>query len=93
MPLIPTEAEIVDILKDVKDPETGNSLYDLGMVRYMDYRVEDRTLVINIDFRRRTPSCAACAPLAWFVQKGITDGLSRELLRYRGIEHIEFTDR
>ncbi len=83
--------EIVAILKRVKDPETEKSLFELALVRYVDLR-EDGTLVVNIDFRRRNPSCAGCVPIAWLVQKGITDALAREFLEFPAVKRVEFVD-
>lgn len=74
---MPSKEDIVAILKRVKDPEAEKSLFELALVHSIDLR-EDGTLVINIDFKRRTPFCPACVPIAWLVQKGITDALAEE---------------
>ncbi len=90
MGLLPTKEEIVKILKEVKDPETDMSVFDLGLVKYVDYAEEKKTLIISCDFLRRNPSCVGCLPIAWMVQKKITDELSERFLSYDGIEAVEF---
>jgi len=90
MSFLPTKEEIDEILKKVKDPESQMSLFELGLVKYIDYREETRTLVVKLDFIRRNPTCVGCLPIAWFVQKKITDDLAKEFLSYKGIEHVEF---
>ncbi len=89
---LPTREEIITILQRLKDPETEESLFDLALVRHIDYREQDGTLVINIDFKGRMPSCPGCVPIAWLVQKGITDALVVEFLRYPAIKRVEFID-
>jgi len=84
--------EVVAILKRVRDPEAEKSLFELALVHSIDLR-EDGTLVINIDFKRRTTFCPACVPIAWLVQKGITDALAEEFLRYPAVRRVEFIDQ
>ena len=87
---LPTKEEIVKILKEVKDPETEMSVFDLGLVKHVDYLEEKKTLILKCDFLRRNPSCIGCLPIAWLVQKRITDDLSKKFLAYEGITAVEF---
>ncbi len=87
---LPTKEEIVKILKEVKDPETEMSVFDLGLVKHVDYLEENKTLILKCDFLRRNPSCIGCLPIAWLVQKRITDDLSKKFLAYEGITAVEF---
>ncbi len=85
-----TKESIVDVLKRVKDPETELSLYDLGVVKYIDYEDEGRKLIIALDFDSKMPSGVCCKPLAWVVQKKMVDELKREFSGLEGVEEIEF---
>ncbi len=89
---LPDRDEIIRILKEVKDPETGLSVFDLGIVKSVDYFQESQTLVVGIDFKRRLPGCAGCVPVAWLIQKSITDELSRRFLTYHGVSAVRFTE-
>ncbi len=86
---IPSEDEIVEILKEVIEPETELSVYELGLVKYIDYQEENKTLVIKCDFARRNPSCVGCVPIAWMLQKKVTDELSKRFMRFEGINSVE----
>ncbi len=87
---IPSKDEIVGILKEVKEPETEMSVFELGLVKYVDYQQANKTLVVKCDFARRNPSCVGCVPIAWMLQKKITDELSKKFMQFKGIESIEF---
>ncbi len=87
---LPTKEEIVEILKKVKDPESEMSVFDLGLIKHVDYLEEKKTLIVSCDFLRRNPSCVGCLPIAWMVQKKITDDLSKEFLKYDDIDAVEF---
>lgn len=85
-----TKVSVIDVLKRVKDPETDLSLYDLGVVKYIDYEDEGQKLIIALDFDSRMPSGLCCRPLAWMVQKKMVDELERELLEIEEVREIEF---
>ncbi len=86
---LPEPQDIAKILSEIKDPETGFNLLDLGIVKNIDYIPEDKKAIVYVDFKRRTPSCAACAPIAWLVQKRILDELSKRLMEYPDIKKVE----
>ncbi len=90
--MIPTKEEILEILESVKDPESEMSVFDLGIVKHIDYRETTGTLVINVDFKRRNPSCVGCVPIAWLLQKKITEELSAKFLKYPGVKSVEYID-
>ncbi len=92
MKKIPDRDDIIEILRSVKDPETGASLFELGVVKAVDYIEKEQKIVVRIDFKRRLPSCAGCVPIAWTVQKGITDELSSRFLAYREVEVVQFSE-
>ncbi|RLB10065.1 MAG: hypothetical protein DRG59_00530 [Deltaproteobacteria bacterium] len=90
--MIPTKKEIVSILKSVKYPETEQNIFDLGIVKNIDYQESTGKLVINVDFKRRNPSCIGCVPIAWMLQKKITEELSKKFLKYPGVKSVEYID-
>ncbi len=90
--MIPSKEEIVEILKSVKDPETEQSVFDLGIVKNIDYQETTGKLIVNVDFRRRNPSCIGCIPIAWMLQKKITEELSRRFLEFPGVRSVEYID-
>lgn len=85
-----TKESVIDVLKRVRDPETDLSLYDLAVVKYIDYEDEGRKLIVALDFDSRMPSGLCCKPLAWIVQKKMVDELEREFSRIEEVEEIEF---
>jgi len=90
--MILTKEETVSILKSVKNPETEQSIFDLGIVKNIDYQESTGKLVINVDFKRRNASCIGCVPIAWMLQKKITEELSKEFLKYPGVKSVEYID-
>ncbi|MBW1980874.1 MAG: DUF59 domain-containing protein [Deltaproteobacteria bacterium] len=91
--MIPSKEQIVSVLEKVKDPESSLSLLELGIVKNVDYEESTGKLLINIDFRSRNPSCVGCIPIAWLIQKKITDELSSEFLKYPGVKAVEYIDK
>ena len=45
---MPTEQEIIEILKTIPDPEIGVSLYDLGLVYKIDINDSSKTVTVTI---------------------------------------------
>ncbi len=91
--MLPEKEDIIRILSNIKDIETEMSVLDLGLIKWIDYIEGEGKLLVNVDFRRRTPSCLGCAPIAWLEQRKIMDEIVEEFLRYEGINKVEFVDR
>ncbi len=87
---LPSKDEIKDILEKVKDPETQKSVFELGLVKNVDYVEDEKKLIVRVDFLRRNPSCVGCLPIAWMVQKKITDDLYAQFSKYNDIDVVEF---
>ena len=90
--MIPTREEIISILKSVKDPESELSVFDLGIVKNIDYQESTGKMIVNVDFKRRNPSCIGCMPIAWMLQKKITEELSKRFLEYPEVKSVEYID-
>ena len=90
MDKLPSKEDIIKILKSVKDPESEMCVFELGLVKNVDYLQEKRTIVVRCDFLRRNPSCVGCLPIAWLIQKKITDDLSKKFLEYDDVDNVEF---
>jgi metal-sulfur cluster biosynthetic enzyme len=89
---LPDRDDIIEILRSVKDPETGISVFELGLVRAVDYEEENSRIIVRVDFKRRLPDCAGCVPIAWSLQRAITDELSKRFLSYKGVNVVQFTE-
>lgn len=64
---MPTRSEILDVLKDVQDPELRMSIVELGLV----YRAEETGGTIEVDFTLTYPGC----PAGEMIQKDIVEKL------------------
>ena len=87
--MIPKE-NIIKILKKIKDPESEQSLYDLQIVKHIDYKEEEKGLIITLDFNRRMPNCIGCKPVAWMVQKKIAEYLENDFFEFEEVKQIDF---
>src|SRR6476659_9539353 len=67
-PPVPTEAEIIEALRPVEDPELHRSIVDLGMVKQVSIDGGEVTVLIALT----TPGC----PLRNEIQKRVTDGVT-----------------
>ena len=65
---MPTEAEIIEALRPVEDPELHRSIVDLGMVKQVSIDGGEVTVLIALT----TPGC----PLRNEIQKRVTDGVT-----------------
>lgn len=87
--MIPKES-IIEILKKIKDPESEQSLYDLQIVKHIDYKEEKKKLIIALDFNSRMPNCIGCKPIAWMIQKKIVEQLENEFFKFEEVKQIDF---
>lgn len=85
-----TREDILRALERVRDPETGLSLLELGIVRFVDHEQERGRLIVSLAYARRTPSCFGCQPVAWMIQRKIVEELDRELSGLEGVREVEF---
>jgi metal-sulfur cluster biosynthetic enzyme len=90
---LPGKNDIIQILKKIKDPETEMSIFDLGLIKNIDYKEKDKTLIINIALRSHMPSCKTCQFISLKIIDTITSNLEKEFLKYPAIEKIEFVDK
>jgi len=65
---LPTEAEIIEALRPVEDPELHRSIVDLGMVKQVS--IDDGAVTVLIALT--TPGC----PLRNEIQRRVTDGVA-----------------
>lgn len=73
---------IDEVLDRVKDPESGYSLAELGIVQRLRYNEGKKQLYIFADFVSHQPGCMACVGIS----SVIIDGLRRRLLEEFGRE-------
>lgn len=76
----PDMAEKIEAVLDrVKDPESGYSLAELGIVERVRYNEEKKELYVFTDFLSHQPSCIACVGIASVVISGLRRRLVEEL--------------
>ena len=71
--------KIDSVLQRVKDPESGLSVSELGLVKKLRYSKEKNHLYVFTDFFRRHPGCLTCAAVASLVCSSIQKELETEL--------------
>jgi|Deesub1362A_J573_1020465.scaffolds.fasta_scaffold00076_122 metal-sulfur cluster biosynthetic enzyme len=61
--------DLLGLLRNVKDPETGASILELGIVSGVE--VENDVATVYVTFNRTVPNCKACVPIAWLIINSI----------------------
>ena len=72
---------IDEVLDRVKDPESGYSVADLGLIQRLRYNDEKKELYIFADFLSHQPGCMTCVGIASVVIDGIRRRLVEEFSR------------
>mgnify|MGYP006281042905 CR=1 FL=1 len=70
------QERIDGVLGTVKDPESGLSIADLGLVRRVRVSEEGKVVYLDVPFDNHTPGCLACAGIAMTIILGIRRDLS-----------------
>ncbi len=79
--------DVFESLRGVKDPETGASILELGLVSGV--KIEDDIITVYTNFSTAMPSCKACLPIAWMVASTIVRRIEKRLKdfgKYRIVE-------
>ena len=84
--LPPEVKRVVEVLRSVKDPETGLDIVDEGLLYGLT--VEGGKAQVFLLLARSTPKCHFCQMLAINVQRGILRDIV-EVLRKEGFKRIE----
>lgn len=71
------EREIVDVLKNIYDPEIPVNIYDLGLVYEIDYTPDG---VVNIRMTLTAPNC----PMADF----LVEEVHTQVAKVRGVKEV-----
>lgn len=66
------------VLDRVKDPESGLSISDLGLVKKIRYSDEHQHLYVFTDCFKRHPGCLTCSAIASLVSSSISKNLEKE---------------
>ncbi len=64
------------ILDRVKDPESGLSVSELGIVKRVRYSEGENTLYVFTDFQNHMPNCRTCA----FIAGHVAERIARDLI-------------
>lgn len=65
------QEKIDHILDRIKDPESGLSIADLGLVRRVRVSDEHRYIYLDVPFDDHTPGCLTCAGIAMAIVASI----------------------
>jgi metal-sulfur cluster biosynthetic enzyme len=80
--------ELLEELRKIKEPETGASILELGLIDRID--LQNETFLVYVNFGYMMPFCKACVPIHWMVVRSIVRKIERVLkergIRYRIIE-------
>ncbi len=71
-------AGIESVLEKVKDPESGLSVAQLGIVKKVRYSDDPGILYIFTDFGSHRPGCVTCAGIAMALSATILKNLEKE---------------
>jgi len=81
-------SEIVESLKKIKEPETGVSIVDLGIIDKIE--VKDGIYEVYVNFAYLNSSCIACMPIMWTVVRSLVRKIEKAMkelgLSYKIIE-------
>ena len=77
------------VLKNIRDPQFGESIVDLGLIESII--AEGRIVTIYVNLSRSIPHCKSCVPVAWMVLRAILREMERTLkkerIKYRIVEN------
>jgi metal-sulfur cluster biosynthetic enzyme len=81
--------KIIEILKRVKDPETGVDIVTLGLI--YGFTIDENETEIWVDFQNSTPVCFFCKTIAWSLIEKISTDIVKELEKegYKNIKVVE----
>jgi metal-sulfur cluster biosynthetic enzyme len=81
--------KIIEILKRVKDPETGVDIVTLGLV--YGFTIDENVTEIWVDFQGNTPVCNFCKTIAWSIIETISNDIMEEFKKegYKNIKVVE----
>ena len=82
--------KIDSVLDRVRDPESGLSVSELGLVKKLRYSEEKKHLYVFTDFQSHQPGCFTCAAIASLVSATIRKNLEDELKKEFSDLTVEF---
>ncbi|MDI6861675.1 MAG: iron-sulfur cluster assembly protein [Caldisericia bacterium] len=83
------ENDVIDAIKRVKDPETQENIYNLGLV--VGFTIDRDSIDLFMDFMSRTTSCYFCKIIGWDLINKISLELINEL-KNLGFQKIRLID-
>jgi metal-sulfur cluster biosynthetic enzyme len=83
------DKKIIEILKNVKDPETDTDIVSLGLV--YGFTVDEVKTEIWVDFQGKSPGCKFCKALSWSIIEKISSDIVQKLSKdgYKNIKVVE----
>ncbi len=85
------EKEVVDMLKEIKDPETDMDIVSLGLV--YGFVMDRSSIDVWMDFQGKTPRCFFCKALAWsIIEKISTEVVDKLKSKFKSVRVVEATN-
>lgn len=84
------QATIDRILDEVRDPESGLPISELGLVRRVRVASAHQIIYLDVPFDNHTPGCLTCAGIAMTIIAGIRRELTRAFEDAFPGYHVEF---
>jgi len=57
---MPTQKEVIAILKQIEDPHTNTNVYDMGLIS----NIKSSKTAVSLTYRPTSPFCPLCSQLA-----------------------------
>lgn len=61
---MPTQKEVIAVLKEIEDPHTNTNLYDMGLIS----NIKATKTTVSLTYRPTSPFCPLCSQLAMIMK-------------------------
>lgn len=85
------EKEVVELLREIKDPETEMDIVSLGLA--YGFTIEGDSIDVWMDFQGYTPGCFFCKTIAWnIIEKISTEIIDKLKDKFKDVRVVEATN-
>jgi len=82
---MPKESEVISILKEIVDPHTNLSVYEMGLISELKVSAE----TVSLTFRPTSPFCPLGIQLAHNVKRRLSDIKGTKKVDVRVVGHVQ----
>ena len=82
---MPTESEVISILKEIVDPHTNLSVYEMGLISELKVTAE----TVSLTFRPTSPFCPLGIQLAHNIKRRLRDIKGTEKADVKVVGHVQ----